>query len=80
MARKKKEPVEIINDIVTDSFYTPCRWVAQFDDDTPLLFAESDVNSDNHEITIKIDNNSKAQIVFSDPATGKRFRIFTQAK
>ena len=80
MAKKKKVPSEIIQEFTQDTYYTPCRWVAQFDDDKPLLFSESDINSDKHEITIKIDNNSKAEIVFSDPSTGKRFRIFTQPK
>jgi hypothetical protein len=77
-APRKKKSVE--PSVPTMEFYVPCEWVVQFDNDEPQIFAQSDINSDSHEVKIILQNTNHSYINFNDNKTGKSFRIFARPK
>jgi hypothetical protein len=54
--------------------------VVQFDNDEPVVFTEADENSTNKEVIITLGNNSNSYIKFTDPNTGKFFKLFAREK
>lgn len=76
MAKKKKVEEKKSSAEIFDG----CEWVVQFDNDTPLLFSESEKGSLNQEVKIILQNTSESHITFNDSNTGKRFRIFARKK
>ena len=83
MAKKKK--TESLSDIKSEMTnviqeFNPCEWVVQFDNDEPVVFTESDKNSTNKEVIITLGNNSNSFIKFTDPNTGKFFRLYARQK
>jgi hypothetical protein len=79
MPRKKKTStkVELENTI---QYFSPCEWVVQFDNDEPVVFTEADENSTNKEVIITLGNDSNSYIKFTDPNTGKFFKLFAREK
>lgn len=73
--KKKKEPE--VPEIV---YYTPCEWMIQFDDDEPQLFAQSDDDSQSHEVVIKLQNTNHSHITFKNTINGKTFKMWARPK
>lgn len=83
MAKKKKS--EQLPDITSEmtnviQVFNPCEWVVQFDNDEPVVFTEADENSTNKEVIITLGNNSSSFIKFTDPNTGKFFKLYARQK
>ena len=77
-SKKTKKAVEVTTPSIET--YLPCEWVIQFDNDVPQIFATADENAVTPEIKIIIKNTSESHIVFTDPATGKMFKIYARPK
>jgi hypothetical protein len=60
--------------------FLPCEWVIQFDNDVPQVLAIAEEDSETPEINITIKNTSESHIMFTDPETGKVFRIYARPK
>lgn len=83
MAKKKK--TQVVPDITSEmtnviQVFDPCEWVVQFDNDEPVVFTESDEKSTNKEVIITLSNNSTSFIKFTDPNTGKFFKLYARQK
>ena len=76
--RKKK--TEEPKDVLEMEYYTPCEWMIQFDDDEPQLFAQSDNDSENHEVVIKLQNTNHSHITFTNTQNGKTFKMWARPK
>ena len=82
-SRKKKietPEVEFDLNVPEIEYYTPCEWMIQFDNDEPQLFAQSDDNSTNHEVVIKLQNTNQSFITFTNSENGKTFKMWARPK
>ena len=79
MPRKKKSTTKVeIENII--QYFNPCEWVVQFDNDEPVVFTEQNEKSTNKEVVITLGNNSNSFIKFTDPNTGKFFKLYARQK
>lgn len=77
--RKKKGP-DVEMNVPVMEYYVPCEWVIQFDNDEPQLFAQSDLNTEKHEVQMILQNTNHSYINFTDSRTGKSFKMFARPK
>lgn len=77
---RKKKVEEPKPEFELIEYYNPCEWMIQFDDDEPQLFAESDDNSTNHEVVIKLQNTNHSHITFTNTVNGKTFKMWARPK
>ena len=78
--KKVEEPQKIELKVNKLEEYIPCEWVVQFDNDPPQVFASSDLNSQTHEVVIKLPNTNESHIKFTCGVTGKVFRMYARPK
>ena len=83
MARKKKPQVD--PDVISEMIdviqeFNPCEWVVQFDNDEPVVFTDNIENTTNKQVVITLGNNSNSFIKFTDPNTGKFFKLYARQK
>lgn len=69
-----------IDDTPKIETYMPCEWVIQFDSDEPQLFTTADETVESPEVIIRIQNTNEGYIKFTDPTSGKTFKLFARPK
>jgi hypothetical protein len=52
----------------------------QFDNDEPQLFTTADETVESPEVIIRIQNTNEGYIKFTDPTSGKTFKLFARPK
>ena len=77
---RKKKNIDVEMNVPEMEYYVPCEWVIQFDNDEPQLFAQSDINTEKHEVQMILQNTNHSYINFTDNKTGKSFKIFARPK
>lgn len=84
---KKKQKEEVLETPATSEVtisqerWVNCEWCFQFDNDEPHIFAWTDDNIDseeNPEVTFTVSNTKDSFISFSQPKTGKSFKLFSR--
>ena len=78
--KKKVEAHEVEIRVPEIEYYVPCEWMIQSDNDEPQLFAQSDDNSVNHEVVIKLQNTNHSYITFTNSENGKTFKMWARPK